>query len=41
MGLVDVMHNSEAVSSRVSIFVGEDLIPNDIDISLDLRFLKE
>ena len=41
MRLVGIMHNSEAISSRVSIFIGKDLVPNDIDISLDLRFLKE
>lgn len=39
--LVGVVYNSEAISSRISILIGKNLVPNDVDISLDLRFLQE
>ena len=39
MRLVVFMHDSESITARIHIFIREDFVTNDVDISLDLRFL--
>lgn len=40
MGLVRVVHELETVSSGVYVLIGHDLVPNDVDIPLDLGLLQ-
>lgn len=40
VGLIVVVVDTEPISSRVHVLVHGDLVPNDIDIPLDLRLLK-
>ena len=34
------MNEAEAVLSRIDVFVDDDFVPNDVDVSLDFSFLR-
>ena len=41
MRLVVLVHNPETVTAWINIFIGNDPIPNDIDVAFDSRLLSK
>ena len=39
MRLVGVMYDLESIASRIQVLISDDLVTNNVDISLDFRFL--
>lgn len=40
MCFVNFVHDSEAITARIGVFVHKNLVSLDVDVSLDLSFLR-